>query len=609
MLPEFGHFALILALLLAALQAFFGIAGPMLGRERWVGAVTPALAGQSVMVVTAVVCLANAFIANDFSVVYVAQNSNSALPLFYRVAALWGAHEGSLLLWILLLSLWSVAVAIRSTSLPPDFAARVLGVLGLVSFGFLLFTLATSNPFLRLDPPAPDGRDLNPHPAGPGTRGASADSLHRLRGLCGGVRLCLRGHARRTPRPGVGALDAAVDDRGVGVPHLRHRAGQLLGVLRAWLGRLLVLGSGRERLLHALAGGHGAGAFARGDRQARPVQELDAAAGDPRLLAEHARHLPGALRGAGVGAFLRCRPEPRHVHPGVPHHHDRWGALALCVARAAAALECGFRAWRARILPAVQQRAAGDRRSDGVRRHAGAADLGRAAPGHRLGRAAVLQSHLHALDAAAGRVALGRHPQQLEARAPQGQAAHAVAGAAGRRRARLRPRLRDLPRRARAHAGRRDARDLDSHRLAGGSARSLATRPHAVACGARYDDCAHGLCDRRDRTHHRAVLHHRARHRAFARGGRQGRPLRAALPGRETRRRSQLRRRRRHLRGDPLRRAGGDDGPAEAPVLGAAPGHLRDRHRPQPRQQPAAWHSGTTSVPVAGACACRCARW
>ncbi len=168
MLPELGHFALILALLLAGLQAFFGIAGPMYGRERWSRAVIAALAGQAVMVVTAVVCLVHAFINNDFSVLYVAENSNSALPLFYRVAALWGAHEGSLVLWILLLSLWSVAVAVRSGSLPPNFAARVLGVLGLVSFGFLLFTLATSNPFVRLDPPAPDGRDLNPILQDPG---------------------------------------------------------------------------------------------------------------------------------------------------------------------------------------------------------------------------------------------------------------------------------------------------------------------------------------------------------------------------------------------------------------------------------------------------------
>jgi cytochrome c-type biogenesis protein CcmF len=162
MLPELGAFALILALLLAALQAFFGIAGPAFGRARWQSAVVPAVAGQFVMVMTAVGCLVASFLNNDFSVQYVAENSNSALPTFYRVAALWGAHEGSLLLWIFLLACWTLAVAIGTSRLRPEFSARVLGVLGVVSFGFLLFTLATSNPFLRLNPAAPDGRDLNP---------------------------------------------------------------------------------------------------------------------------------------------------------------------------------------------------------------------------------------------------------------------------------------------------------------------------------------------------------------------------------------------------------------------------------------------------------------
>src|SRR6202167_63129 len=168
MLPELGHFALILALLLAGVQAFFGIAGPQLRRDRWLAAVAPAVAGQFVMVATAIACLVSAFVTHDFSVRYVAENSNSALPLFYRVTALWGAHEGSLLLWIFLLSCWTGAVAIASSGLPQRFAARVLGVLGVVSFGFLLFTLATSNPFVRLDPPAPDGGDLNPILQDPG---------------------------------------------------------------------------------------------------------------------------------------------------------------------------------------------------------------------------------------------------------------------------------------------------------------------------------------------------------------------------------------------------------------------------------------------------------
>jgi cytochrome c-type biogenesis protein CcmF len=162
MLVELGHFALILALVLAATQAFFGLAGPALRRERWIAAVASAACGQFVFVSLSVGVLVHAFIDNDFSVRYVAENSNSALPLFYRVTALWGAHEGSMLLWILVLALWTVALVARMRALPAAFAARALGVLGVISFGFLLFTLATSNPFARLLPAAPDGNDLNP---------------------------------------------------------------------------------------------------------------------------------------------------------------------------------------------------------------------------------------------------------------------------------------------------------------------------------------------------------------------------------------------------------------------------------------------------------------
>jgi cytochrome c-type biogenesis protein CcmF len=162
MIVELGHYALILALLLAAAQAFFGLAGPALARERWFGAAPSAAAGQFVFLVLATTVLVHAFIEDDFSVRYVAENSNSALPLFYRIAALWGAHEGSLLLWIDVLSLWTIAVVARLRFLPPPFGARVLGVLGIISFGFLAFTLFTSDPFVRLTPPVPDGNDLNP---------------------------------------------------------------------------------------------------------------------------------------------------------------------------------------------------------------------------------------------------------------------------------------------------------------------------------------------------------------------------------------------------------------------------------------------------------------
>ncbi|HMD58229.1 MAG TPA: cytochrome c biogenesis protein CcsA, partial [Steroidobacteraceae bacterium] len=159
---EVGHFALVLAMLMAGAQAFFGLAGPPLKRERWQAAAPWAVYGQALFMALAVGTLIHALIVNDFSVLYVASNSNSALPVFYRVTALWGAHEGSLLLWTSVLSVWTVFVALRTAKLPPAYAARVLGVLGFISFGFLLFALSTSNPFRRLDPAALDGTDLNP---------------------------------------------------------------------------------------------------------------------------------------------------------------------------------------------------------------------------------------------------------------------------------------------------------------------------------------------------------------------------------------------------------------------------------------------------------------
>ena len=162
MIPELGQFALILALVMSGAQAFFGLAGAMRRDERWQSVVRPAVAGQFVLISTAIGALMYAFVTFDFSVLYVASNSNSALPTFYRVAALWGAHEGSLLLWAWILSLWTLAVAIASRHLPVTFASRVMGVLGFVSFGFLIFTLATSNPFERIFPVPADGRDLNP---------------------------------------------------------------------------------------------------------------------------------------------------------------------------------------------------------------------------------------------------------------------------------------------------------------------------------------------------------------------------------------------------------------------------------------------------------------
>ncbi len=162
MAPELGVFALILAFVLSLSQAFFGLIGAWRAKPEWMSVARPAVAGQFVFVAMAFGCLVYSFVHNDFSVLYVARNSNSHLPLFYKVAALWGAHEGSLLLWIAILSIWSLAVAAFSRQLPASFSSRVLGVMGLVSGGFMLFTLWTSNPFERLMPAAQDGADLNP---------------------------------------------------------------------------------------------------------------------------------------------------------------------------------------------------------------------------------------------------------------------------------------------------------------------------------------------------------------------------------------------------------------------------------------------------------------
>lgn len=162
MIPELGNFALILALLAALVQGTLPLVGGQRGIAAWVALARPAAATVFLMMVVAFVCLTLSFINNDFTVMYVAQHSNTQLPLMYRVSAVWGGHEGSLLLWVFMLSGWSLAVAVFSRSLPEDMVARVQGVLGLVAVGFLFFVLATSNPFLRLAPGVEQGRELNP---------------------------------------------------------------------------------------------------------------------------------------------------------------------------------------------------------------------------------------------------------------------------------------------------------------------------------------------------------------------------------------------------------------------------------------------------------------
>ena len=163
MIPELAHLALILALCLAVVQGTLPLLGAWLGDRQWMGLARPAAWGQFAFLLFAFLYLTYAFLVDDFSVAYVASNSNTSLPWYYKVSAVWGAHEGSLLLWALILGGWTFAVSVLSRQLPEEMLARVLAVMGLISSGFLLFLIRTSNPFARLLPQMPDnGRDLNP---------------------------------------------------------------------------------------------------------------------------------------------------------------------------------------------------------------------------------------------------------------------------------------------------------------------------------------------------------------------------------------------------------------------------------------------------------------
>src|SRR4051812_29312919 len=168
MIPELGQIALSLALALALFQSAAALYGAHKSHATWMSFARPVAQSLTLLIAFAFGCLVHSFVTNDFSVAYVAQNSNSALPLQYRIAGAWGGHEGSLLLWTLMLGVWMSAVSLFSRHLPEEMTARVLGVMGLISAGFLAFMLFTSNPFDRLLPVPADGRDLNPLLQDPG---------------------------------------------------------------------------------------------------------------------------------------------------------------------------------------------------------------------------------------------------------------------------------------------------------------------------------------------------------------------------------------------------------------------------------------------------------
>ena len=163
MIPELGHFALIMALLMAVVQTIMPLAGATTRRPLWMAYGHPMAVGQFLFIALAYLCLTTSYMLDDFSVTNVANNSNSLLPWYYKLSAVWGNHEGSVLLWSLMLAGWGYAASRFSAGLPCDMIARVQGIMGFISVGFLLFILLTSNPFARLLPNVPhDGADLNP---------------------------------------------------------------------------------------------------------------------------------------------------------------------------------------------------------------------------------------------------------------------------------------------------------------------------------------------------------------------------------------------------------------------------------------------------------------
>ena len=251
--------------------------------------------------------LMHAYVTSDFTVINVVENSHTDKPLLYKITGVWGNHEGSMLLWVFMLSLCAAAVALFSDNLPPALRARVLAVQGMIAVGFLLFILLTSNPFLRTFPPPPNGQGLNPVLQDPGLAfhppflylgyvGFSVAFAFAVAALIEGR---VDAAWARWVRPWTLASLVRADRR--------HRDGLLVGLLHAGLGRLVVLGSGRERLVHAVAGRHRADPFVHRGGEARHAEILDHPAGDHHLLPVAGRHLPGAVGRADLGACLRHR--------------------------------------------------------------------------------------------------------------------------------------------------------------------------------------------------------------------------------------------------------------------------------------------------------------
>ena len=421
MIAELGHYALVLALGMALVQGTLPFIGAARRDPLLTGVAEPSACAQFLFVTVAFAALMHGYVTSDFSIDNVAENSHSTKPLIYKISGTWGNHEGSLVLWVWILSLFGAAVALLGRNLPPSFRARVLGVQALIGVGFLAFMLFTSNPFLRLDPAPLDGRGLNPILQDPGL------AFHPPMLYLGYVGLSTAYSF---------AVAALIEGR-VDATWARWVRPWTLA---AWVALTLGIALGSWWAYYELGWGgwwfwdpvenasfmpwlaatallHSATVVEKRDT----LKSWTDPARDPGLLAVAAGHLPGPLGRADLGARLRHRPDARRVHPGPARDRDRRLAAALRLARAGPAGRRHVRPDLARGRPAAQQPAAVDRRRHRAPGHALPAGAGHDRRPQDLGGCALLQRHLHPADGAAVHRRADRLDAGLEARRPRGR--------------------------------------------------------------------------------------------------------------------------------------------------------------------------------------------